>query len=195
MASGIYQIVNIINNKRYIGSSVQLYKRKWEHTKQLRSNKHPNSYLQRAWNKYGEPAFQISTLFECCKQDLLFYEDLMIMAYNSNKSDFGYNLREVTTTNAGISTRRNTHKSGDKYNRLTLIQPLELGKRGIRKWLCRCDCGNEVKVVAGDVRHGHTKSCGCLNKERLRATITKWNTEHGPWNKGIKLGAQPQGGQ
>lgn len=28
-------------------------------------------------------------------------------------------------------------------------------------WLCRCDCGAERVVVAGHLRSGHTRSCGC----------------------------------
>lgn len=29
-------------------------------------------------------------------------------------------------------------------------------------YLCRCVCGNEVQVLAGNLRSGHTKSCGCV---------------------------------
>ena len=34
------------------------------------------------------------------------------------------------------------------------------GKRTM--WECECDCGNVVTVCAGDLKNGHTKSCGCL---------------------------------
>ena len=30
------------------------------------------------------------------------------------------------------------------------------------KWLCKCDCGNEVAVSGSNLRTGHTQSCGCL---------------------------------
>lgn len=33
------------------------------------------------------------------------------------------------------------------------------------KWLCRCECGNEIKVTAYRLKSGNTKSCGCLKKE------------------------------
>ena len=30
-------------------------------------------------------------------------------------------------------------------------------------WHCKCECGNEVDVKAGNLTSGNTKSCGCLN--------------------------------
>jgi hypothetical protein len=32
-------------------------------------------------------------------------------------------------------------------------------------WLCRCSCGRETVVRGKDLRSGHTRSCGCLNRE------------------------------
>lgn len=55
--SGIYQIVNTINQKKYIGSSNNTDRRWHEHKKHLRKNNHDNIHLQHAWNKYGEKAF------------------------------------------------------------------------------------------------------------------------------------------
>ena len=33
-------------------------------------------------------------------------------------------------------------------------------------WICKCDCGNIKSVDGYHLRHGDTKSCGCLQKER-----------------------------
>jgi hypothetical protein len=50
--AGIYGIVNLKNNKFYIGSSSNLYKRTYyEHKRMLETQRHPNAYLQRAFNK------------------------------------------------------------------------------------------------------------------------------------------------
>ena len=54
---GIYQIKNIINNKSYIGQSTDINKRIAKHKASLRHNKHNNSHLQNAYNKYGEDKF------------------------------------------------------------------------------------------------------------------------------------------
>jgi group I intron endonuclease len=57
MARGIYKIINIVNNKFYVGSAVDLKRRKARHFSELRNNRHNNRYLQAAWVKYGEQAF------------------------------------------------------------------------------------------------------------------------------------------
>lgn len=33
-------------------------------------------------------------------------------------------------------------------------------------WHCQCDCGNECNVSSSNLVKGHTKSCGCLLKEK-----------------------------
>ena len=57
MARGIYKIINIVNNKFYVGSAVNLTRRKTRHFSELRNGKHPNKHLQAAWLKYGEKSF------------------------------------------------------------------------------------------------------------------------------------------
>lgn len=62
MISGIYIILNTINNKWYVGSGKDLglwYKGRWYYHKQkLNTNRHFNQHLQSAWNKYGETCFE-----------------------------------------------------------------------------------------------------------------------------------------
>jgi len=36
-----------------------------------------------------------------------------------------------------------------------------------RRWICICDCGNEVVVFNSSLTSGNTKSCKCLSKEGL----------------------------
>lgn len=55
----VYRILNKVNGKFYIGSTKgELRRRKSAHLAKLRHNKHYNSYLQNAWNKYGEENFE-----------------------------------------------------------------------------------------------------------------------------------------
>jgi group I intron endonuclease len=54
---GIYKIINVVNNKFYVGSAVNFSRRKTRHFSELRTQTHNNSKLQNAWNKYGEASF------------------------------------------------------------------------------------------------------------------------------------------
>jgi hypothetical protein len=90
---GIYKITNISNNKCYIGSSVNVYKRIRRHFYELNKNIHSNKYLQKAFNKYSNLNFKIEIVetFENIKyNDLLNIEKNYILKYNSIET--GYNL-------------------------------------------------------------------------------------------------------
>lgn len=49
--------------------------------------------------------------------------------------------------------------TGKRFGRLEVIriEPTEPGKK--KKWLCRCDCGNEVIVQGGNLQSGHSTQC------------------------------------
>lgn len=71
MGMGIYKIINVINNKFYIGSAVNFSRRKTRHFSELRTNRHSNSKLQNAWNKYGEQSFVFAIVEEVQDKALL----------------------------------------------------------------------------------------------------------------------------
>lgn len=50
--------------------------------------------------------------------------------------------------------------TGQRFNKLTVLG-YHSGKGASCKWLCRCECGTEKAVVAGNLKNGGTKSCGC----------------------------------
>lgn len=53
--------------------------------------------------------------------------------------------------------------SGRKFYKLTAIKCLdERDKENRILWLCKCDCGNEVKYSVKKLMSGNVKSCGCL---------------------------------
>ena len=86
---GIYCIENLINNKKYIGQSINI-KHRWDyHKSELRNNQHKNTHLQNAWNKYGENNFKFS-IIECCSVDELDEKEVYyISLYDTYKN--GYN--------------------------------------------------------------------------------------------------------
>jgi group I intron endonuclease len=93
--SGIYRILNNVNSKSYIGKSIRLYHRKYQHFVQLRSNRHQNSYLQYAFNKYGADNFSFEVL-EICDENILGQrEHYWIKHLDTNNRKKGYNLEEI----------------------------------------------------------------------------------------------------
>lgn len=59
--SGIYKIVNRINGKYYVGSSINILGtpgRFYNHKRHLRRGKHHCDHLQNAYNKYGSENFE-----------------------------------------------------------------------------------------------------------------------------------------
>ena len=90
---GIYCIENTVNHKRYIGQSVDIYRRWQTHRYLLNENKHDNDYLQKAWNKYGEDNFVFSILERCDKDELSQIETKYINTYQTLNEDYGYNLQ------------------------------------------------------------------------------------------------------
>lgn len=60
--SGIYEIVNLENGKRYIGSAQNILRR-WKHHRFLLANgRHCSRYMQASWKKYGEDKFEFRVL-------------------------------------------------------------------------------------------------------------------------------------
>jgi group I intron endonuclease len=91
MARGIYKIINVINNKFYVGSAVDLKRRKTRHFSELRNNKHSNGRLQNSWNKHGEQAFVFVVVEELLEDaDLLAAENVWLKEHVGK--DYCYNL-------------------------------------------------------------------------------------------------------
>lgn len=99
--SGIYAIINNVNGYRYIGQSVNIANRLWQHKSLLKNNRHTYkngdlSLLQKAWNKYGEKSFEFK-IIEFCKTDKLDdRERYWIEFYKCNHSKYrqGYNATD-----------------------------------------------------------------------------------------------------
>lgn len=55
---------------------------------------------------------------------------------------------------------------GDRYGQLTIVSEAErsvtASGRTRRMFNCRCDCGQVIAVDLGNLRSGHSESCGCV---------------------------------
>ena len=84
----------------------------------------------------------------------------------------GEYLRSGDTKSCGCLTSENL--VGMKFGRLTVMDresPKSKKAKGL--WVCKCECGNVIKVNTSDLKSGNTTSCGCKRKETLRQLRTK----------------------
>ena len=91
--SGIYKIKNILNNKCYIGSAVNVKVRLQRHLYELNTKTHNNQHLQRSFDKNGAKVFEIEflELFNIIEYtELLNIEKSYILLFDSIEN--GYNL-------------------------------------------------------------------------------------------------------
>lgn len=131
MKSGIYQITNITNNHRYIGSSSNLNRRWYTHKTALRKNRHHSIYLQRAWNKYSEASFQF-TILELVESVNLFereqyYIDTIKPEYNLGSVGGGDNISKHPK-NAEFR-KKQSRVQKERYSKFTTEQTQQLRDR------------------------------------------------------------------
>lgn len=87
-------------------------------------------------------------------------------------------------------TQKAVDMIGKKFGRLLVLERAENDKYGNAFWDCKCECGNVVRVKGQSLRRGHTRSCGCLQREAASMSGIKNHhllTALTPWNKGIRI--------
>lgn len=143
MSGGIYRIVIIRpdGDLFYIGQSVRMFQRKYDHLKTLRNRTHYNQRLQDAFDKYGEDAFQFEPILICNPDMLSIYEQAIFDFYASK---FGIRSllniqRECVTSPFGLKrslevrAKLSAAKKGKPGRKWTTEQRLQLSikKKGI----------------------------------------------------------------
>lgn len=110
---GIYGIHHKILKLIYIGSSRNIINRWRRHKWMLRLNKHSNPYLQNAWNKYGEEAFEFIILEEITNlESLPSREKYWMDYYKSYLDDYGYNAKLITKDDEQRYTPKELERAG-----------------------------------------------------------------------------------
>lgn len=68
--------------------------------------------------------------------------------------------------------------TGHQFGRLTVIERgANKANNGEARWVCECKCGTKRLVHGFSLRSGHTKSCGCLQRELVVAPTTHGMTK------------------
>lgn len=77
-----------------------------------------------------------------------------------------------------ISSRMRINLTGQKFGKLTALEPTDKRVHGSVVWKCQCDCGNVCYTYTEMLRNGHTQSCGCTKSRgnaKIRSILDKDN--------------------
>jgi group I intron endonuclease len=203
LVSGVYKITNIVSGKIYIGSAVNLNKRKLSHKSALKKGKHQNKHLQYAWNKYKEEDFVFETIIICAKEQIRFYEQLFIdnlkPQYNQSTSAYsGIAIGSVLTKEhkekVGIASKSHwadpiIREKNTKAIQLSMTEE-ECKKRSERSKLLWKNPEYRAKAIAARKGNSYNKGYKCtraqiLNRKKAarisnmkRYYGLKWITEY-----------------
>ena len=109
-SSGIYKITNLTNGKLYIGCASNINTRINGHKHDLRNQKHANSYLQKAWNKYGEQNFIFEIVEKCDIDNLHIREHYWVNKLNCLDRNSGYNLKPTDPNGCSLHSEETKEK-------------------------------------------------------------------------------------
>ena len=150
---GIYKIENLINHKCYIGQSIHINRRWYEHRSAMRSdfNYAKQSYLYNAVKKYGENNFSFEIIEEC-SLEMLNYREIYWIAYYDSYNN-GYNLTP----------------GGDQSNSKFMIKidQYDLNGNYIKTYISISEASRQCEIEAGNI-------VSCLKGKRPSAGSFQW---------------------
>lgn len=176
MEGGIYCIRNIINNKRYIGSTKCFKNRFYEHNRKLNLSNHSNIHLQSSWNKYGKENFTFEIL-EKTKENIREKEWNYIISYNCldrtngyNKIDVGREIKIFYSFEMRIKNSKNQLKRYGNFNKFQ-SKNIKTGELRIFESL--------VEAAYYLSKNNFTKSKVSLVKQKISGTLRQIKVNNG----------------
>ena len=181
---GIYMYENKINHKKYIGQSINILKRKWEHLHQPSKT----SYFDNVLSKIGEDQFIFSIIEECEASLLDEKEKYWIKYYHTYIKDpecWGYNLTEGGQAKNG---ELNPFAKLNEYEVKQIIQLLEehiMNNEEIAKIfnVCRNTIDNINRCQTWKHLHNYQYNIRQENLNKLKNIHSSFAGENNPSNK------------
>lgn len=110
---GIYKITNLVNNKCYIGQSINIFNRWKEHQRiaKLQDDSRYNYPIYLAMRKYGLENFDFEIIEECSEEELNERESYWIKFYNSFEDGYNVTLGGDGTRKYDVDAIVNSYKT------------------------------------------------------------------------------------
>lgn len=127
---GIYKITCTGNNEFYIGSSLNVDERIYQHRCDLKHNRHHSTFMQRSYNKYGAESFVFDIIaeFKECTDELL--REIEYLYIIKLKPAFNYAAPSICTKNTEQWRRKISESTKRLYTEKGYTNPrLGIGKR------------------------------------------------------------------
>jgi group I intron endonuclease len=171
MAIGVYQIQNVVNGKRYIGSATQSFNTRWSHHRgMLRRGVHDNQHLQRAFFKYGEESLQFSILEvverpeECISREQHYLDEFRPE----------YNISPTAGNCLGV---RHSDETRKKHSERRKGRPLPEETRAKLSALKKGrPLSEECRAASAAARFGSKRRLGKKHSEEARAKMSASHT-------------------
>lgn len=168
--SGIYKIQSVVNPERvYIGSAINISKRKSDHFTRLNRNVHENPRLQNHYNKHGKEDLIFSILLGCAKEDLIKQEQFFIDSLNPY-----FNILKIAGSKLGYKVTDQTK---------LILRNCNLGKlmsEETKKKISESNKGKHSRIVSIETRRklsialkGRKMSPETILKRKLTVTEQK----------------------
>jgi len=170
----IYKIINIVNGKFYVGSTINQRERFRAHRSKLRNNVHHCAHLQAAWNKYGEDSFIFRPIEHIAEgESLQAAEDVWLIEHVGKEHCYNVSLFSVTPM------RGRKHTEASK----SLMSESKIGvNAGEEHYRYGTTLSEEVKRKIGDTQRGVPKGSGRKvspeGMERIRAAAAAGSYDH-----------------
>ena len=167
--SCIYKITCKVNNRVYIGQTINFYDRINHHKNKLSRNCDDNPYLQADYNKYHPSDFTFEILEECTIDNLLERETYYINKFGGKDNDSLYNVQDINGFN--IQYCKSRRQEGNAMYGKTHSDEVKLLLHNINK-------GKHLSQEHKDKISQGLKNSTCHsfeNNQKRRAASTKYD--------------------
>lgn len=136
----------MINGKIYIGSAVNLNKRKYDHFYDLKKNLHRNKYLQSSYNKHGKDNFKFDYIKNI--SILIEREQYYLDKYFDNCKKC-YNIHPNAKSPLGIKRKKTSKETRLKMAISNGAKPFYVfkDKKLVGEWVSKSICAEELRKL------------------------------------------------